>query len=71
MPRPPARLGTPADIAAAAAFLLGPESAFVSGTDLLVAGGVVAALRPAGRTHPADDAPSNAVRAVNFVRAAV
>ncbi|MFE7270396.1 SDR family oxidoreductase [Streptomyces sp. NPDC057623] len=38
------RLGTPADIAAAAAFLLGPDSAFISGTDLLVDGGVVAAL---------------------------
>ncbi|WP_151772293.1 SDR family oxidoreductase [Streptomyces abyssomicinicus] len=39
------RLGTPDDIAAAAAFLLGPEATFVTGTDLLVDGGVVAALR--------------------------
>lgn len=39
------RLGTPADIGAAAAFLLGPDSAFVSGTDLLVDGGVVASLQ--------------------------
>ncbi|MEY9995765.1 NAD(P)-dependent dehydrogenase (short-subunit alcohol dehydrogenase family) [Streptomyces sp. V4I8] len=46
------RLGTPADIAAAAAFLLGPDSAFVSGTDLLVDGGVVAALH-AGRPNRA------------------
>ncbi|WP_369173845.1 SDR family oxidoreductase [Streptomyces sp. R28] len=46
------RLGTPADIAAAAAFLLGPDSTFVSGTDLLVDGGVVAALR-AGAQGPA------------------
>lgn len=44
------RLGTPSDIAAAAAFLLGPESAFVTGTDLLVDGGVVAALR-SGAIH--------------------
>lgn len=39
------RLGTPDDIAAAAAFLLGPDSSFITGTDLLVDGGVVAALR--------------------------
>ena len=46
------RLGTPADIAAATAFLLGPDSTFVSGTDLLVDGGVVAVLR-AGAPSPA------------------
>jgi NAD(P)-dependent dehydrogenase (short-subunit alcohol dehydrogenase family) len=39
------RLGTADDIAGAAAFLLGPDSSFVTGTDLLVDGGVVAALR--------------------------
>jgi NAD(P)-dependent dehydrogenase (short-subunit alcohol dehydrogenase family) len=39
------RLGTPDDIAAAVAFLLGPDSAFVTGTDLLVDGGAVAAQR--------------------------
>jgi NAD(P)-dependent dehydrogenase (short-subunit alcohol dehydrogenase family) len=38
------RLGTPHDIAAAAAFLTGPDSTFITGTDLLVDGGVVAAL---------------------------
>jgi NAD(P)-dependent dehydrogenase (short-subunit alcohol dehydrogenase family) len=38
------RLGTPDDIAAAAAFLLGPEASFITGTDLLVDGGVVAAV---------------------------
>ena len=38
------RLGTPDDIAAAAAFLLGPESGFITGTDVLVDGGVTAAL---------------------------
>ena len=43
-----ARLGTADDIAAAAAFLLGPASSFITGTDLLVDGGVVAAIR-AGR----------------------
>ncbi len=40
-----ARLGTPADIAAATAFLLSPEASFITGTDLLVDGGVVAAMR--------------------------
>jgi NAD(P)-dependent dehydrogenase (short-subunit alcohol dehydrogenase family) len=40
---PAQRLGTPEDIAAAAAFLLGPEASFITGTDLLVDGGVVAA----------------------------
>lgn len=39
------RLGTPDDIAAAAEFLLGPSSSFVTGTDLLVDGGVIGALR--------------------------
>lgn len=42
---PTRRLGTPADIANAVAFLLGPDSAFITGTDLLVDGGVVAAVR--------------------------
>lgn len=46
------RMGTPDDIAAAAAFLLGSESSFITGTDLLVDGGVVAALR-SGRLNPA------------------
>ena len=40
------RLGTPDDIAAAA-FLLGPESDFITGTDLLIDGGVVAAVATA------------------------
>lgn len=40
-----ARLGTPFDIANAVAFLLGPESTFITGTDILVDGGVVAAIR--------------------------
>ncbi|MCX5240269.1 SDR family oxidoreductase [Streptomyces prunicolor] len=39
------RFGTPSDIAAAVAFLLGPDASFITGTDLLVDGGVVAAVR--------------------------
>ncbi|MCC6187709.1 MAG: SDR family oxidoreductase [Anaerolineales bacterium] len=39
------RVGTPEEVAAAAAYLLGPEAGFVTGSDLLIDGGVVAALR--------------------------
>jgi NAD(P)-dependent dehydrogenase (short-subunit alcohol dehydrogenase family) len=39
------RLGTPEDIAAATEFLLGPSAAFITGADLLVDGGVVAAIQ--------------------------
>ncbi|MBV8860361.1 MAG: SDR family oxidoreductase [Mycobacterium sp.] len=39
------RLGTPEDIAAATEFLLAPASAFITGADLLVDGGVVAAIK--------------------------
>jgi NAD(P)-dependent dehydrogenase (short-subunit alcohol dehydrogenase family) len=38
------RIGTPDEIAAAAEFLTGPQSAFITGTDLLVDGGAVASL---------------------------
>jgi NAD(P)-dependent dehydrogenase (short-subunit alcohol dehydrogenase family) len=38
------RMGTPDDIAVAAAFLLGPQASFITGTDLLVDGGVTAAM---------------------------
>jgi meso-butanediol dehydrogenase / (S,S)-butanediol dehydrogenase / diacetyl reductase len=39
------RIGTPEDIAAATEFLLGPAAAFITGTDLLVDGGAVAAIQ--------------------------
>jgi NAD(P)-dependent dehydrogenase (short-subunit alcohol dehydrogenase family) len=39
------RVGTPEDIANATEFLLDPRSSFITGTDLLVDGGVIAALK--------------------------
>lgn len=42
------RIGTPDDIAAATAFLLGPDATFITGTDLLVDGGVIAAVKGGG-----------------------
>jgi NAD(P)-dependent dehydrogenase (short-subunit alcohol dehydrogenase family) len=39
------RIGTPADIAAAVEFLVSPAASFITGTDLLVDGGAVAAVR--------------------------
>jgi NAD(P)-dependent dehydrogenase (short-subunit alcohol dehydrogenase family) len=42
------RVGTTDEVATAAAFLLGPEAGFITGSDLLMDGGVIAALR-AGR----------------------
>jgi meso-butanediol dehydrogenase / (S,S)-butanediol dehydrogenase / diacetyl reductase len=44
------RVGTTDEVASAAAYLLGPDSAFITGSDLLIDGGVIAALR-AGRLH--------------------
>ncbi|GAB7143320.1 SDR family oxidoreductase [Mycobacterium riyadhense] len=44
------RMGTPDDIAAATAFLLGPDATYITGTDLLVDGGVVAAAKAGGPT---------------------
>ena len=39
------RIGTPEDIAAATEFLLGPGAAFITGVDLLVDDGVIAAIQ--------------------------
>lgn len=41
---PTARFGTPWDIAAAVAFLVSPDASFITGTDLLVDGGVIASM---------------------------
>jgi len=46
------RIGTPSDIAEAAAFLLGPSASFITGTDLLVDGGVIAAVRSGAMQLP-------------------
>ena len=45
------RIGTVDEIATAAAFLLGPDAGFITGADLLIDGGVIAALR-AGHLNP-------------------
>jgi NAD(P)-dependent dehydrogenase (short-subunit alcohol dehydrogenase family) len=47
------RIGTPGDIASVAAFLLGPEASFITGTDVLVDGGVVASVRSGHSGPPA------------------
>jgi NAD(P)-dependent dehydrogenase (short-subunit alcohol dehydrogenase family) len=39
------RVGTTDEVATAAAFLLGPDAGFITGSDLLMDGGVIAALR--------------------------
>jgi NAD(P)-dependent dehydrogenase (short-subunit alcohol dehydrogenase family) len=46
---PAGRVGTVDEVAAAAAFLLGPEAAFITGSDLLMDGGVTAARRSPAR----------------------
>jgi NAD(P)-dependent dehydrogenase (short-subunit alcohol dehydrogenase family) len=46
------RAGTVDEIATAAAFLLGPDAGFITGTDLLIDGGVIAALRTGRLTLP-------------------
>jgi NAD(P)-dependent dehydrogenase (short-subunit alcohol dehydrogenase family) len=53
------RLGTPDEIAAAAAFLLSPDAAFITGIDLLVDGGVVAALQSGGTSSAVDQRASH------------
>ena len=46
------RLGTPDDIAAAVEFLVSPAASFITGIDLRVDGGVVAAVRGAAPSGP-------------------
>ncbi|MEG3159435.1 SDR family oxidoreductase [Sphingomonas sp. LB2R24] len=42
---PSKRMAPPEEIAVAAAYLLGPDASFVTGSDLLIDGGVIAAMR--------------------------
>jgi NAD(P)-dependent dehydrogenase (short-subunit alcohol dehydrogenase family) len=42
---PVKRMAPPDEIAIAASFLLGPDSGFITGSDLLIDGGVIAAMR--------------------------
>ncbi|CUU56701.1 NAD(P)-dependent dehydrogenase, short-chain alcohol dehydrogenase family [Parafrankia irregularis] len=50
---PAGRIGTPDDVADAVSFLLGPQSTFITGTDLLVDGGSVAmSLSESWARHP-------------------
>ncbi|OXY92868.1 SDR family oxidoreductase [Streptomyces diastatochromogenes] len=49
---PAGRFGTPDEVADAAAFLLGRQSGFITGADLLMDGGVTAALRAGELTLP-------------------
>lgn len=39
------RMGNPVEVADIAAYLLGPDGAFITGSDLLIDGGVIAAMR--------------------------
>lgn len=45
------RVGTADEVASVAAFLLGPEAGFITGSDLLMDGGTIAGLR-CGRWEP-------------------
>ena len=38
------RVGTPDEVGAAAAFLMGPDGSFITGADLLIEGGLIAAI---------------------------
>jgi NAD(P)-dependent dehydrogenase (short-subunit alcohol dehydrogenase family) len=50
---PAGRMAPPEEIAIAAAFLLGPDAGFVTGSDLLIDGGVIAAMRAGKLPSPA------------------
>ncbi|MFW2853586.1 SDR family oxidoreductase [Sphingomonas sp. TX0543] len=50
---PAKRMAPPEKIAEAAAFLLGPTAGFITGSDLLIDGGVIAAMRAGKLPVPA------------------
>jgi NAD(P)-dependent dehydrogenase (short-subunit alcohol dehydrogenase family) len=49
---PAKRLASADEVAAAAAFLLGPEASFITGSDLLMDGGVIAAMKAGKLDNP-------------------
>ena len=49
---PSKRMAPPEEIAIAASFLLGPDAGFITGSDLLIDGGVIAAMRAGKLTTP-------------------
>jgi NAD(P)-dependent dehydrogenase (short-subunit alcohol dehydrogenase family) len=49
---PAKRVGTSDEIAAAGAFLLGSDAGFITGTDLLIDGGVIAAINSGRMNMP-------------------
>lgn len=49
---PAKRMAPPEEIAIAASFLLGPDAAFITGSDLLIDGGVIAAMKTGTLTTP-------------------
>ncbi len=50
---PAKRMASPDEIAVAASYLLGPDAGFVTGSDLLIDGGVIAAMRAGLLPSPA------------------
>ncbi|WP_428333395.1 SDR family oxidoreductase [Novosphingobium sp.] len=50
---PSRRMAPPEEIAGAAAYLLGPDAGFITGSDLLIDGGVIAAMRAGNLPVPA------------------
>lgn len=50
---PSKRMAPPEEIAVAASFLLGPDAGFITGSDLLIDGGVIAAMRSGKLPTPA------------------
>jgi len=49
---PARRMAPPDEIAVAAAFLLGPDATFITGSDLLIDGGVIAAMKTGALASP-------------------